>query len=577
MPTVSVHELCSRLGKLLPPDAPSLEDPEQPVVLIADLGGGTRRAITCNGDVQELVAKRGAFSETVDIEVRDLFPQPGSQPYVVAMPIAFLCRPAIAGGEGSRSPRSPATGRRRPFSAGARPIAPRSPQVPRGRGRRPLGAAGFQAQVGGPAKMAPPRSALVPMPPQLAPHTPVHPALAPIPSKTQQEAAMVPASPPSLRMLSPAAAQGLSRSPSKDHPIEVFHEPSPAALVHAAGAPPNADGRALDAQSVSALAPVEESQPRHVCQYDGRPGQAQDEAWENKTGELSTHLMEAIGLREEYENLKVESSRRRQALEWLLRTRDSVPGPYSINLKPKAEAAPQQPCFSSVAEPDLVVVSTGPKDWDKGEFWPVKTRDVPKLCDAITKLAHMEGTAAVRLQDQEVFATWRLANARRRLAEEQTRSFGPPQLIPRRILVESPWLKFGEFSQVAFRLYPHGDATAQKGNTTVFLWMAHPPGLSFTFNLRIGDTLSTAPRLWQATMIHYRMDLRWSQLSSALSVQDGVPDALSITLQVLQWHGPEENPADSGVEHHTNVSLALEMLQGAASASVAALAEQGVL
>jgi len=337
-----------------------------------------------------------------------------------------------------------------------------------------------------------------------------------------------------------------------------------------------------DTQSVSALAPSEVSPPRHAGQYDGRPGRLHDQAWESKTGELSSHLMEAIGLREEYEHLRFESCRRRQALEWLLRTRDSVPGPYSINLRPKASPAEQaaeivpHPCFSSVAEPDLVVPSTGPQDWDKGEFWPVKTRDVPKLFEAISKLAHMEGTAAVRLQDQEVFATWRLANARKRLAEDRNSRPGPPRLIPRRVLVESPWLKFGEFSKVAFRIYPCGDATAQPGNTTVFVWMAHPPGLSFTFNLRIGETLSTAPRLWQATMIHYRMDLRWAQLSSALAAHDG-SDSLGITLQVLQWHGPEENPADSSVEHHTNVSLALEMLQGAASASVAALAEQGVL
>lgn len=317
--------------------------------------------------------------------------------------------------------------------------------------------------------------------------------------------------------------------------------------------------------------------------YDGRPGRLHDQAWEAKTGELSTHLMEAIGLREEYEHLKYESSRRRQALEWLLRTRDSVPGAYSINLRPRsADSATghggsvMQPCFASVAEPDLLVPSTGPQDWDKGEFWPVKSRDVPKLCDAINKLHQMEGTATVRLQDQAVFTTWRLTNSRRRLAEERRARVGGNRLIPKRVLMESNWLKFGQFSKVAFRLYPCGDGTAQPGNSTVFIWMEHPPGLSFTFNLRIGDTLSTAPRLWQATMIHYRMDLRWTQLCTALTFQEGAPETLIITLQVLQWHGPEENPADSRMEHHTNVSLALEMLQGAASTSVAALQEQGV-
>lgn len=333
--------------------------------------------------------------------------------------------------------------------------------------------------------------------------------------------------------------------------------------------------------------------------YDGRPGRLHDQAWEarnataSRTGELSAHLMEAIGLREEYEHLKYESGRRRQALEWLLRTRDTVPGPYSINLRPRSaspkpgEAALEatspdggapviKDCFSSVVEPDVVVPSTGPQDWDQGEFWPVKTRDVPKLCEAINKLSSLEGTAAVRLQDQEVFATWRISNARHRLSEERHPRVGGPQVVPRKLMLESKWLKFGQFSKVSFRLFPRGDATAEPGNTTIFVWMEHPPGLSFTFNLRIGENLSTAPRLWQATMIHYRMDLRWSQFSTAFALDEGT-DQVMITLQVLQWHGPEENPAESHPEHHTNVSLALEMLQGAASTTAAALASENAM
>mmetsp|Transcript_60501 Transcript_60501/g.157195 ORF Transcript_60501/g.157195 Transcript_60501/m.157195 type:complete len:617 (+) Transcript_60501:87-1937(+) len=615
MPAVSVRELWVRLGRLLPQGGAELNDPDRPVIIVADLGGGVRRALTCDADVRELVARRGGLGETVDIEVRDLFPTVGSRPRVVAMPIATLCRPGAAANVGKsdarRSPRTPA---QRPASAGVRPTAPKTPpqrgrsggssrfrrhgQVAATTASRPVTpvsppvatrAVPAPSQEGT-EQLAPPQSALVPMPPQLAPVssvTPVHPSLGPVPPKAdalaiQQEG--VTANPPSLRTLSPPQVGSRALVPegssTKEHPMEILRDPSPALPMPGSQLVPS-EAKALDTQGVTALAPLEASPPRHAGHYDGRPGRLHDQAWESKTGELSAHLMEAIGLREEYEHLRFESGRRRQALEWLLRTRDSVPGPYSINLRPKASSAEQaeiaaQPCFSSVAEPDLVVPSTGPGDWDKGEFWPVKSRDVPKLFEAISKLAHMEGTAAVRLQDQEVFATWNLANARKRLADDHYPRPGVLRLVPRRVLVESSWLKFGEFSKVAFRVYPCGDGTAQPGNTTVFVWMAHPPGLSFTFNLRIGDTLSTAPRLWQATMIHYRMDLRWAQLSTALSTQDGASDTLSITLQVLQWHGPEENPADSSVEHHTNVSLALEMLQGAASASVAALAEQGV-
>ena len=64
-------------------------------------------------------------------------------------------------------------------------------------------------------------------------------------------------------------------------------------------------------------------------------------------------------------------------------------------------------------------------------------------------------------------------------------------------------------------------------------------------------------------MIHYRMDLRWSQVCQALEAVDKKNGSLRFVLQVLQWHGPEDNPADDRVEAHTNVSLALEMLQGA--------------
>jgi len=385
-----------------------------------------------------------------------------------------------------------------------------------------------------------------------------------------------------------ASPPGQSSLPHHDRAVEsdeCFPASKSALVKHEQGSlltSPEKPNTTATPMSPRALSPsmLEPAHVQHPA-YDGRPGTLHDRAWEgttssSKTGELSSHLMEAIGLREQYEHLRVESGRRRQALEWLLRTRDSVPGAYSINLRSHSVPTSPRPhgrdefpgdtaVFASIAEPDIVVPSTGPRNWDKGEFWPVKGRDVPKLMEAISSLAHTEGTAAVRLQDQEVCASWNLANATKKLAEERIHPVSGPQLVPRRVLVESPWLKFGEFSRVAFRVYPHGDGTAQPGNATVFVWMAHPPGLSFTFNLRIEDTLSTAPRLWQATMIHYRMDLRWCQLSQALKNNDY--NSLKMVLQVLQWHGPEDDPADSKVEHHTSISLALEMLQSAANKS----------
>jgi len=248
--------------------------------------------------------------------------------------------------------------------------------------------------------------------------------------------------------------------------------------------------------------------------------------------------------------------------------------PASTHLKTSKEGNPEH-CFSSVLDPEKLWQSTGPTDWDKGQFWPVKTRDVPKLAQAIKELAELEGVANVRLEDQQQSATWTITNAIERLSEEGSNDLGQPMLIPRPVLLESRWLKFGEFSEISFRLYPAGDAGGRPNCSTVYIWMASPPGLTFTFRLRVGRLFNSPPCLWQARMLHCRLELRWPQLCEAISsmILDG-HESLPMTMQVLQWHGPEDNPADSPTASHTSVSLALEMLQGAASASATALAER---
>merc|ERR1740130_1748040 len=87
------------------------------------------------------------------------------------------------------------------------------------------------------------------------------------------------------------------------------------------------------------------------------------------------------------------------------------------------------------------------------------------------------------------------------------------------------------------------------GGTTIFLWMARAPGVSFSFNLLLGRAereereaesiggafFATAPRIWQADMVHYRMDICWSEVAAVLTDM-AAEDSLDFTINVLQWH-----------------------------------------
>lgn len=201
-----------------------------------------------------------------------------------------------------------------------------------------------------------------------------------------------------------------------------------------------------------------------------------------------------------------------------------------------------------------------PGNWEEGEFSPVAGRDIPKLCEVIESLQAIEGDAAARLRDEEVRVVWHLADARKRLTDERRLAHGRPQLAPKRVLVESPWLEFGNLGSVVFRFYPRGDGSALTGGATIFMWMARAPGISFSFHLQlgraqarcdeaedVGAVFATAPRLWQSEMVHYRMDVCWSEVAAVL--MDLAPqERLDITLRVLQWHvirPPGQDPVEA--------------------------------
>jgi hypothetical protein len=215
-----------------------------------------------------------------------------------------------------------------------------------------------------------------------------------------------------------------------------------------------------------------------------------------------------------------------------------------------------------------------PFNWEEGEFSPITGRDAAAIRQVIQSLEALESDAAMRLRDRQVRIPWRIADARRRLADERRLANGSLDLVPKRVMLESSWLPFSEHGTVMFRIYPYGDASAYAGGTTVFMWMARVPGISFNFNLQLrrgaGNennddhiAISTAPRLWQADMCHYRMDIAWSEVSALLSdLKAG--EYLEFAINVLQWHPirpPEEvvkHPLLNGEEENFDETLYLD-------------------
>jgi len=92
--------------------------------------------------------------------------------------------------------------------------------------------------------------------------------------------------------------------------------------------------------------------------------------------------------------------------------------------------------------------------------------------------------------------------------------------------------------------------------------MSQPPGLSFTFNVRLGDNIDLPAQLWQATTTRIRLDISWFELDAALRNQASDGDALEFSIRVLQWHGPEDDPEEWTPNNSASASLALEVLRG---------------
>lgn len=462
---------------------PSLElrNPARPVVLLADVGG--LRPLAFDADVHKLFASLGDASSSVAIEVRMLFPEAGAHPLLVQVPLVVMPPPSSA-------PSSPA--RQPPGS-----MQPSSPQPPS-------------------------------QPP------------------SRQPVRRPPSSPPSLRKARPVSA-----------PAERCGKAAPFCPPGAVSQPLQSSPLLVDAGFRRPL-PKTPPYPPHPAKYDSRPGRWLDSEWAGMTatggatGTVSAHMLEAFGLRDEYERLRVTSLRRRAALQKLLEVRDSVPSCHMVSRSisarsSTAKASQGEACIATDAEKRARMM---PNNWEEGEFTPIAGRDVAKLAKVIESLQAIEGDAAARLQDDEVRVTWRILDARKLLADERRLAHGRLSLSPKRVLMESPWLTFGNLGSLIFRIYPRGDGSALSGGATVFMWMARTPGVSFSFNLELGRAarqqeggklepsgtcFATAPRLWQADMVHYRMDICWSEVAALLTDMTA-EERLDITFNVLQWH-----------------------------------------
>lgn len=273
--------------------------------------------------------------------------------------------------------------------------------------------------------------------------------------------------------------------------------------------------------------------------YDGRPGQRMDKEWAGrnaaKAKDMSTHMLDAFGLLQEYESLRFESGKRGQMLKKLLELRENRPGTDVYSPDPQLEGSTEVPLSPSIA--------MAPRRWECGEFSVVAARDVAKVREAIGAFEELENAAVGRLRDDHNAATWHISSARSRLAEEKRLSFGRPQLIPKKVMHESSWFAFGDKGQALFRMFPHGDGSAKPNSATIFAWVKKAMDASFTFTLCIGSSLRTAPRLWQAGRIHYRVDVSWTEVAAMLLTS--VDGSLDIRLQVLQWHQPGATDLDA--------------------------------
>mmetsp|Transcript_49001 Transcript_49001/g.116567 ORF Transcript_49001/g.116567 Transcript_49001/m.116567 type:complete len:392 (+) Transcript_49001:52-1227(+) len=243
------------------------------------------------------------------------------------------------------------------------------------------------------------------------------------------------------------------------------------------------------------------------------------------TEDISSQMMEALGLREDYAQLRTQSSNAKHSLQRLLVVRDSLPSRSGMPVS-------KRPCCGVA---DLL-------KWQKAQFFPVADKHISQLHQLIESFAQLEEAARERLRDKEAYVSWRLASAVDRLSEFRLYPSGNPDFLPRRAMVESPELSChgmngegdDDLTVAVFRVYPAGDAMAAEDNMSVYIWLDPPPLKNFAFDVAVGTSCRTTPRLWKAGQRRHRLDVPWSGVQRSLEGSTS-SSSMEIKLQILQW------------------------------------------
>jgi len=339
-------------------------------------------------------------------------------------------------------------------------------------------------------------------------------------------------------------------------------------------------GTDLSSASKSSRAKAEPQAParrarslgRRPSQHDARIGRQMDERWSvvhDASHTTSGQMWDMAGIKKDFEDLEAATHERRCAMGRLLRPRwraqqsDMVrPGlgspsvskliadrdlgdPLVLNSMGSFKADPVSdnnaefvdyalPALSGLQEMSLRSDRAfGQKEW-LHDLGCVTKRDVPPLIAALESLSKLQHDMRTRLQDISRCATFHISNARECLSDDQILPTGGTHLGPRKTMKESPWMHVEAVGRVMIRLLPAGDAAAAADKSTIFVWAETPPLMTFT--IEVGGIEVIAPRLWPKDSTHYRVEVPWRHVVSALAAAEATDDCLAVTFKVLQLY-----------------------------------------
>mmetsp|Transcript_30162 Transcript_30162/g.54715 ORF Transcript_30162/g.54715 Transcript_30162/m.54715 type:complete len:470 (-) Transcript_30162:155-1564(-) len=253
---------------------------------------------------------------------------------------------------------------------------------------------------------------------------------------------------------------------------------------------------------------------------------------------VSAHLLEAMGLRQEYKQLRRGMRQHRETIESILQDNEAFSEPCTKRRPWKAELQS-----------------------DVGEGQKIHSRDLPHLRNTMHLLRQLENTTSEALQDSQLVSSWWIPGAKQRLSEERWTARHEICLVPLKKCWCSSWVAFGKFSQVAFRIYPTGDGESAEGHAVVFFWMQSPPLLSFSFQVYVGELLAIEQISWRANVNWSRAELAWGLIEAAL-LDPRSANGLRLQMRLLEWHAPQAHKTNLAAEDE-KVSKAMKFVEAA--------------